>query len=77
MIDVWYVYSVYGMSMYSIYIYTRIYVCVWSSWGIWNGQRILTKAKMCFKNPIFYLLQDDYMRVCICVCRFSIDLQKC
>jgi len=31
MIDVWYVYSVYGMSMYSIvyiYIYTRIYVCV-------------------------------------------------
>ena len=28
MIDVWYVYSVYGMSMYSIYIYTRICICV-------------------------------------------------
>ena len=67
MIDVWYVYSVYGMSMYSIYIYilVYVYVCVVILGNVeWSKN---PQAKICFKNPIFYLLQDDYMRVCMCV----------
>ena len=39
-------------------------MCIYSHPGVdrfWKFESILTRMEMCFLNPIFYLLQDDYI----------------